>query len=362
MDDKPRTVIYLEPSGPVLKEITASYAPTGSESLVRVEFSGINPADTKHRLHRTGLHSSVCGYDFSGEVLSTGPDSPFQSGDKIYGMNQPGPHRPLSRGAHQDYTISEAQFFHKVPLDRISTAEASTIAVATRTAADGVFNNLNLAFSAAGIRGAGQQSVLIWGGASAVGVAALQLIKAAGHGPVFVTASPRNHALLITLGADFCFDYRDEDVVGKIRRAVASTGKPLKHVFDTVGVGVTHVVETTVGFDETSPAMAARCVDDGDDAKFVCALRVSWDRRWGLSIATRTPGYPFAFETPKELEEEWHENMRKATRWVNNNYGEGKFKVPNVRIVRGKKAALEALAMSAAGKVSLEKLTIAHPL
>jgi len=56
----------------------------------------------------------------------------------------------------------------------------------------------------------------VWSGASSVGQFAVQLAKLAGL-TVVATASPKNHELLKSLGATHVFDYRDPDVVKKIK-------------------------------------------------------------------------------------------------------------------------------------------------
>ena len=60
-----------------------------------------------------------------------------------------------------------------------------------------------------------QPQILIWAGSSSVGLDAIHLAKLAGY-PVVTTASPHNHALLKSLGADAMFDYKDPDVSEKI--------------------------------------------------------------------------------------------------------------------------------------------------
>ncbi len=80
-----------------------------------------------------------------------------------------------------------------------------------------------------------QRTILIWGGASSLGQYAIQFAKLGGlH--VVTTASPKNFDLVKGLGADEVFDYRDEDVVEKIRVA---TGNALDIAFDTVSEGKT---------------------------------------------------------------------------------------------------------------------------
>lgn len=250
MADSTRAVIYLSPDGPVFKDALEQYRPSGAQSLLRVEYSGVNPADIKHAM--IGLHSSVAGYDMSGEVIEVGPDSPFKPRDKTFGVNSAGPKRPLYIGAHQDYAIAASNFWYKLPPSpgRLGPREAATLPVMALTAADGLFNFLGLASPAAGVVGSASQALLIWGGASTFGTAAVQLAKAAGHGPIFATASTKNHVTLKTLGADYCFDYKDDDVVDQIRKAIRASRKPVRHALDAVGAGSFAVGDD---FEKSSP-------------------------------------------------------------------------------------------------------------
>ena len=59
---------------------------------------------------------------------------------------------------------------------------------------------------------------------------ATQLLRASGY-KVVTTASPRNFALVQSLGADAVFDYRDPEVVTKIK---AATGNSIKSALDTI--------------------------------------------------------------------------------------------------------------------------------
>ncbi|KAL2136661.1 hypothetical protein VTI74DRAFT_2393 [Chaetomium olivicolor] len=293
MADSTRTVIYLSPDGPIVKEISERYRPTGAQSLLRVEYSGINPADIKHAI--LGLHSSVAGYDMSGEVIEVGPDSSFKLGDKIFGVNLPGPNRPLYMGAHQDYALAASNFWYKVPSSgKLDLLEAATLPVMTLTAADGLFNLLGLAFPAAGVTGLASQALLIWGGASTVGTAAVQLAKAAGHSPIFATASTKNHATLKSLGADYCFDYRDDDVVDQIREAIRASGQPVCRALDAVGAGSFAV---GADFEKSSPGMTAASISpegkqEDRDVRLACVLPVGEDPRYKLCFATRDPDSP----------------------------------------------------------------------
>jgi NADPH:quinone reductase-like Zn-dependent oxidoreductase len=359
MADSRRNVIYLHASGPVLKEISEPYRPTENQSLLRVDYSGINPADIKHAA--IGLHSSVAGYDMSGEVLQPGPDSPFKPGDMIFGVNSASPGRPLYMGAHQDYAIAAGRFWYTLPpTARLGLREAATLPVMTLTAADGLFHLLGLGFPEAGIAGDTSQGLLIWGGASTVGVAALQLARAAGHVPILVTASTSNHGRLKALGADYCFDYKDDDVVEQIKAAIRNCGKRVYRALDAVGVGSFVLGDD---FKKSSPGLTGLSISqDEDGAELACVLPVRGDTRFKLCFATRDPNSLLPMARMKDPQR-WFRMQEKVMAWVIEHYGEGKYVgCPNVRVVNGAGECLEAMRRSAEGKSSLEKIVVEHPL
>ncbi len=71
---------------------------------------------------------------------------------------------------------------------------------------------------------------------AAVGLCAIQLARLSGY-KIITTASPRNHELLKSLGADVTVDYHDPDVVSKIKEV---TGDSLKYAADMIGEVETH--------------------------------------------------------------------------------------------------------------------------
>jgi len=74
--------------------------------------------------------------------------------------------------------------------------------------------------------------ILIWAGSTAVGLFTIQLAKLAGL-RIATTASPRNHALLKSLGAEYVLHY-DEDGVSEKLKAWAEPHGGFKHAFDTI--------------------------------------------------------------------------------------------------------------------------------
>lgn len=82
------------------------------------------------------------------------------------------------------------------------------------------------------------EGLLIWGGASSVGSAAIQLAKNSGF-KVFVAASKKHEGLLKDLGAYQVFDYHDADVAEKIAKAAKEAGVKIKMGVDAVAAGDT---------------------------------------------------------------------------------------------------------------------------
>lgn len=92
--------------------------------------------------------------------------------------------------------------------------------------------------------------ILIWGGATATGILAVQVAKLIYGIKVITTASQRNHSLLLSLGADHVFDYNDENVVQKIKDVGSGN---IRYGYDCVATTETFqaVYDATEGPEET---------------------------------------------------------------------------------------------------------------
>jgi threonine dehydrogenase-like Zn-dependent dehydrogenase len=256
--------------------------------------------------------------------------------------------KPPQYGAHQQYHVAR-NFVHKVP-PNFKLEIAATMPVVVETAADGLINQLGLKLGSKE-----QNPILIWGGAGSVGSAAIQLAKAAGCYPIITTASPKNHATLLSLGADKCFDYRATDVEQQI--SAAMNGKKFPYVFDcVVAKGNENTLSSTKICENLSTA----------DAKCAAALPiVESEKKWPRVFACRSADVDFILPNGHRLVHKanlpWQEKMDEAFTWAIEHYGNG-FVMPNVKVVKGGQESLEALRISAAGSASLEKFAIQHPL
>lgn len=76
-----------------------------------------------------------------------------------------------------------------------------------------------------------KKGMLVWGGASSVGSAAVQVARLMGF-RVYVTASEKHHEYLKGLGASRVFDYKSEGVVERIVQAAREDGVTVDVGFD----------------------------------------------------------------------------------------------------------------------------------
>ncbi|PTD02127.1 hypothetical protein HYE67_000220 [Fusarium culmorum] len=169
---------------------------------------------------------SVLGCDFSGTVVDTHPSvTKLKNGDNIAGFVWGGEIKGL--GAYSAYTIADERLSFKIP-SNISPAQASSVPLAANTAWLALFSEDCLDFKPE--VSVEKRPLLIWGGNSTVGFFAVQLAKLYNI-EVATTCSSRNFDKMRGAGANYVFDYNDEDVILKLRSALPN----VQHAFDTIG-------------------------------------------------------------------------------------------------------------------------------
>ena len=190
--------------------------PAAGEVRVRLQWSGVNPSDVKAR---AGLRAGGMPFpriiphsDGMGIVDAVGPGvSASRIGERVWLWNAAWG-RACGTAA-QFITLPQAQAVALA--DRISGEAGACLGIPATTA-------LHALLTLGGVAG---KSVLVAGGAGAVGHYAVQFAKLLGARQVIATVSSAAKAgLAREAGADRVIDYRTEDVAAQVADATAGRG------------------------------------------------------------------------------------------------------------------------------------------
>ena len=190
--------------------------PGPGEVRVHLRWSGVNPSDVKSR---AGLRSAVMPFarvvphsDGMGVVDAVGPGvTEARIGERVWVWNAAWG-RPMGTAA--EYVVLPQR--QAVPLPEAASDEAGAcLGIPALTA-------LHAVRMAGGVEG---KTVLVAGGAGAVGYYALQFAKLLGAAQVISTVSGEAKAdIAREAGADLAIDYRREDVAARVREATSGAG------------------------------------------------------------------------------------------------------------------------------------------
>lgn len=201
----------------LLDEGAAQPKPGVGEVLVRVAAAGIVLAElswysTSHKKTGEPRAGAIPGHEFSGVVVEVGKDVEENAvGRAVFGMND-----WYSDGAMAEYCTAPYSAIAPKPRS-LSLTQAASVPISALSAWQALFDRAKLCSG---------ESILIHGGAGAVGAFAIQLAHLFGA-QVTTTASARDYDFVRQFGASQVIDYqrsRFEDIV-----------KDMDVVFDTVG-------------------------------------------------------------------------------------------------------------------------------
>ena len=209
--------VWYERTGAAADVLSFGEMPTPvagpGEVRVRLHASGVNPADVGRRAgsyRAMEFPRVIPDSDGAGIIDQTGDGvSRLGAGQRVWLYN--GQRNGRAFGTAAEYIALAEHLVTPLP-DDVSFAAGATLGIPCMTAWCCLFGDGPIA----------GQTVLVTGGAGAVGHYAVQLAKWGGARVIATVSSPRKAEQARIGGADLVIDYRTEDVVGKV---MAFTGQ-----------------------------------------------------------------------------------------------------------------------------------------
>lgn len=224
-----------------IEEVPKPTSVPANRILIKVVAYAANPTDWKHLTFGCGPKGVTGGSDTSGIVEEVGADvKGYAKGDYVSAWMHGGWQKGV--GAFQDYIIVDPLLTFKLdktnfkleplpvgsaPLGLINTFEgAASVGLGLSTIGMSFSNQLKMKAEDPANK---DLYILIWGGATASGVLAIQVAKHIYGIKVITTASLKHEKFLKSLGADEVIDYNDKLAISTIR---SIGGKNIKYALD----------------------------------------------------------------------------------------------------------------------------------
>lgn len=217
-----QAIIITRPGGPEVLQAAERPVPAVSagEVLIKVMAAGINRPDVYQRKGNypppKGAPVEIPGLEVAGVIAETGPGaSRWKAGDKVCAL--------LAGGGYAEYcNVPEGQCL-PIP-GNLSFVEAASLPETFFTVWTNVFDR--------GVLKDGE-TLLVHGGSSGIGVAAIQMAAARGH-RVFVTAGTEEKCRFCEeLGAARAINYKTENFEEVIKEVTGAKGVDV--ILDMVG-------------------------------------------------------------------------------------------------------------------------------
>jgi len=217
-----KAIVITHPGAPEVLKIEERPMPTCSadEVLVKVAAAGVNRPDVSQRKGHypppAGASPDIPGLEIAGTIIETGATvTRWRVGDKICAL--------VTGGGYAEYCSVPAGQCLPIP-GNLSFVEAASLPETFFTVWSNVFDRGKLQ------RG---ETLLVHGGSSGIGVAAIQMAKAMGA-MVYVTAGTDEKCKFCEdLGAAKAINYKTEDFAEVIKQI--TNGKGVDVILDMIG-------------------------------------------------------------------------------------------------------------------------------
>lgn len=202
--------VWYERTGPAAEVLTFGEMPTPvagpGEVRIRLEASGVNPADVGRRggsYRAMDFPRVIPNSDGAGFIDQVGDGvKRFEVGDRVWLFN--GQRNGRAFGTAAEFIALAEHLVTPLP-DHLSLAEGTTLCIPCMTAWCCLFGDGPIV----------GKTVLVTGGAGAVGHYAVQLAKWGGAEVIATVSSSLKAEQARRAGADLVINYKEEDVVAK---------------------------------------------------------------------------------------------------------------------------------------------------
>lgn len=211
--------------------------PAADEVVVRVKAAGVNPVDAYVRSGTYAVKPSLPytpGWDAAGTVETAGASAGFKPGERVYIAG-------TSSGAYAEQALCKAHLAHPLP-ERVTFEQGAAIGVPYATAYRALFHRA---------RAEAGESVLVHGATGGVGIAAVQLARAAGMRVIGTAGTDRGRKLVEDEGAHHVLNHRAPGYLGQISSLTGGKG---------VDVIIEMLANVNLGTDLTVLARGGRVV------------------------------------------------------------------------------------------------------
>lgn len=208
-----RAVEILEPGGPSVLRVTQRPVPElqAGEVLIKVAAAGVNGPDL---FQRRGAYppppgaSDLPGLEVSGTVVAVTPEvsGRVNLGDEVCAL--------VTGGGYAEYCAAPAGTCLPVPKG-LTVQQAGALPETFFTVWSNVWDRCRLAQG---------ETLLVQGGASGIGVAAIQMAHALGNRVIATAGSDEKCRVCEQLGAERAINYKSEDFVEVSRQLTDSKG------------------------------------------------------------------------------------------------------------------------------------------
>lgn len=184
--------------------------PAGDQVLIQVRAIGVNPVDT---YIRSGAYTSknlpyTPGFDAAGIVEAVGPEvRAFKAGDRVYTS-------ATISGAYAEFTLCATTAVHHLP-KKTDFPEGAALGIPYATAFRALFQKAQARPG---------ETVLVHGASGGVGIAAVQLARAAGLVVLGTSSTAEGQKLASDNGANHVLNHRSETFREELMRLTQDRG------------------------------------------------------------------------------------------------------------------------------------------